>query len=292
MRKTRERKLLIFFFLLPAVVLYVAFTVIPGVNAFRYSLTKWDGLTQPLWVGLQNFRSLFAQHTVFLHALKNNVFLMVVPSVIMLALALFFASLMRSEIRGAKLFRITFYFPNVISGVAISVLWMLIYSSSGHGVLNAILEFFGHSRVDFVASDRLIVSIVPMIVWSGVGFFMLLFLAAMQNIPETLYEAARIDGAGQWASFRHVTFPMIWGVFTTALVFLVMAGLKIFDQIWVMEYQHPVRASHVISTLMYQKIFQEYRIGYGTAIAVFQFVLVLAATLLTLRLTRRERVEY
>jgi ABC-type sugar transport system permease subunit len=121
---------------------------------------------------------------------------------------------------------------------------------------------------------------------------MVLFLAAMEGIPESLYEAARIDGASDSTMFRRITIPLIWEVIATGVVFLIIGGLKVFDAIWVMENGRPAETTHTLATLMYAKVFNEYDIGYGTAIAVCLFVLTLTATTLGRRLMRRERWEY
>jgi N-acetylglucosamine transport system permease protein len=291
--KRRHQNVFIATFLGPPLLVYAVFVLIPAVNAFRYSLTRWDGLSKPVWVGLANFRTIFSSGSDFLPAIQHNVFLTFVPGVITIALALFFAYTIHQRIRGARLFRITFFFPNVISGVAVALLWILIYSTTDVGLLNAILKLLGHSRpIAFTESRNLLWAIVPMSVWSATGFYMVLFLASMENIPETYYEAARLDGASSATQFRYITLPLMWDVLTTGVVFLVVGGLKFFDAIFVMENGRPSRATHTMSTLMYSKVFQEYNIGYGTAISVMLFILVLAATLLSLRIMRRERLEY
>lgn len=292
--KHRQQTLFIASFLGPPLVLYAVFVLLPALNAFRYSLTSWDGLSEPKWVGLQNFRRILFSGSDFPIALWHNVFLMIVPGAIILTLALFFAYSIHQRVRGARLFRVTFFFPNVISSVAIALLWVLIYSTTDFGLLNNLLEsWFGRKEpIAFTESSRLLWAIVPMIVWSATGFYMVLFLSAMENIPETFYEAARLDGAGSVALFRYVTLPLMWDVFTTGIIFLVIGGLKIFDAIWVMENGRPTNLTHTMSTLMYAKVFEEYNIGYGTAIAVLLFALVLLATMMSFRLLRRERLEY
>jgi len=292
--RTREQKILIGLFLAPALILHTVFVLVPAINAFRYSLTDWDGLTAPEWIGLQNFQMIFTQRADFLQALQNNLFLMFVPGIFILILSLYFAYVLHRGTLGARLFRVSFFFPNVISFVAIALLWVLIYSTTKVGLLNYVLQHWFHYEqpVPWTESSRLIKSLVPMMVWGATGFFMVLFLAAMQNIPESLYEAARLDGAGNWHNFWHITFPLIWDVLTTGIVFLVIGGLKIFDYIWVMENGRPKNESHTIATLMYMTVFEQYRIGYGTAIAVCLFLLILLATIVSFRLLQRERLEY
>jgi N-acetylglucosamine transport system permease protein len=292
--KRREQRIFIWSFLTPPLALYALFVLLPAVNAFRYSLLRWDGLSRPVFIGLGNFTKILAHGSEFVPAIQHNVFLMFVPGVLILALALFFAYVIHQEIAGARIFRVAFFFPNVISSVAVALLWVLIYSTTDAGLLNNILKHVFHVRqaIPFTESSRLLPALVPMIVWSATGFYMVLFLAAMENIPETYYEAARLDGAGSFALFRFVTLPLMWDVLTTGIIFLVIGGLKMFDAIWVMENGRPSGQTHTMSTLMYAKVFVEYNIGYGTAIAVLLFLLVLAATLVSRRLLQRDRLEY
>jgi ABC-type sugar transport system permease subunit len=131
-----------------------------------------------------------------------------------------------------------------------------------------------------------------MMVWMWTGFYMVLFLAGMEGIPETYYEVARLEGASAWAQFRYITLPLVREIVAVGVVFLVISAMKFFDPIWVLENQRPTKDSHVMTTLLYQKVFTEYNVGYGAAIAVLLFALVFLATLVSLRLSRAERVEY
>ena len=302
----RAPSALIAWFLGIPLLLYVSLVLVPAVNAFRYSFTRWDGLSEPVWVGLKNFGSIFSQASLFMEALWHNVYLMFVPGAFILTLALFFAYTIHRGIKGGRLFRIAFFFPNVISSVAIALLWIMVYSATDAGLLNGILKgLFGAQvpgwipsiggeklPIPFTQSDRLIPALTPMIVWTATGFYMVLFLAAMENIPESYYEAAKLDGASNARMFFTVTIPLMWEVLTTGIVFLVIGGLKIFDAVWVMENGHPKPATHTVATLMYSRVFDEYDIGLGTAIAVCLFILVLLATMVSFRLLRRERLEY
>ena len=292
-------------FLGPAIFLYTAFVAVPAVRAFGYSLEHWNGLTAPRWAGLVNFAALFDSGGLFLRALSNNLILLIGAGSIITLLSLFFASLLHRKIRGAGLFRVAFFFPNVIASVAVALLWVLLYSTTEFGVVNAILanvqtslHAVGVAWPDitfpfpFLASNHLIFSLIPMLVWAGTGFYMLLYLAAMQSIPETYYEAARLDGASSWQQFRHITLPLIREVLVIGVIFLLITTLKIFDPIWVMENQRPTSDSHVLATLVYEKAFTEYNIGYGASVAVMLFLFVFCATLVSLRLRLSEQIEY
>ncbi|NUL83220.1 MAG: sugar ABC transporter permease [Armatimonadetes bacterium] len=288
--KRREQRRLIFTFLAPPLAVYFIVVILPALSAFRYSLWQWDGLSEPVSVGLANFKRLLQPGSDLWPALQHNAILMFAPGLFILILALFFAYSIHQRVMGARLFRIAFFFPNIISAVAIAVLWTLIYSTSGFGLLNNLLRL--DPPVPFAGSDTLIMAIVPMIVWTATGFYMVLFLASMESIPESFYEAARLDGAGQFALFRKITLPLMWDVLTTGIVFLIIGGLKVFDVVWVMDNGRPTAKTHTMATLMYSRVFEQYNIGQGAAVAVTLFLLVLAATLISLRLMRRERLEY
>ena len=291
-------------FLAPALALFCVFVAWPSLRALIYSLQRWDGLGTPEWIGLKNFQALF-EDDLFLDALGHNLILCLGAGSITLVLSLLFASLMHRRIRGANLFRVVFFFPNVLSAVAIALIWMFMYSTTEFGAINALLEWIRpglqaigiHALDDalpfpFTDSKYLIVALLPMIIWTATGFYMVLFLAAMQSIPETYYEAARLDGASPLQQFWHVTFPMIREVLTVGIVFFVISSAKFFDAVWVMENQNPTPESHVMATVLYQKIFTEYNVGYGAAVAVLLFALVFVATVVTLRLSRKEALEF
>lgn len=297
--------LFILSFLAPAFLLFTTFVAYPGIQAFIYSLHRWDGLTEAEWVGLRNFIQLFQDREVFYRAFLNNIFLTLVPGSMIIGLALLFAALLHRKVRGAPLFRVAFFFPNVIAAVAVALLWVLLYSVTDFGVFNGFLLFFQDTMhgwgfswpqwelpFAFLDSSNLIYAIAPMMVWAMTGFFMVLFLAAMGGIPETYYEVARLEGATGFQQFRMITLPLIREVLSIGIIFLVILSLKYFDPIWVMENQQPSRDSHVLATLLYQKVFSEYNVGYGSAIAVLLFVLVFLATLISLRLSRGDKVEF
>src|SRR5690349_24151446 len=189
--KRRQQNLFIISLLGPPFALFALFVLLPAFTALKFSLTRWDGLGAAAWVGLKNFVTVLSPESGFPKALGNNLFLMFVPGPIILALALFFAFNIHQNIRGARLFRIAFFFPNVISSVAVALLWILIYSPSQAGLLNGLLRVAMHRTepIAFADHNHLMWALVPMLVWSATGFYMVLFLAAMENIPESFYEA-------------------------------------------------------------------------------------------------------
>jgi raffinose/stachyose/melibiose transport system permease protein len=300
----RGRRGFLVFALAPAFIVFIGLVAVPGVRAFIYSLQKWDGFGEPKWVGLSNFETLLAD-PLFYAALRHNAFLMVAAGAITISLALFFANVLHRGVRGAGVFRVAFFFPNVIASVAVATLWILIYSTGNFGVVNAFLLWmqrtldtvgveFMKDQLPFAFTDTniLLYAIVPMMVWAATGFYMVLFLAAMESIPVELYEASELDGASGARQFRHVTLPLVREVLVVGVVFFIISTAKFFDPIFVMENQYPTPDTHVLATLLYQKVFSEYNVGYAAAVAVVLFALVFVATLVTLRWSRREALEY
>lgn len=300
----RGRRGFLVFALAPALVVFIGLVAIPGVRAFVYSLQKWDGFGEPKWAGFSNFETLFGD-PLFYAALRHNAFLMAAAGAVTIALALFFANVLHRGVRGAGVFRVAFFFPNVIASVAVATLWILIYSTGNFGVLNAFLlwlqgmldamgvEFMkGHLPFAFTDTSIMLYAVVPMMVWAATGFYMVLFLAAMESIPIELYEASELDGATGTGQFWHVTFPLVREVLVVGIVFFIISTAKFFDPIFVMENQYPTPDTHVLATLLYQKVFSEYNVGYAAAVAVVLFALVFLATLVTLRWSRREALEF
>ena len=304
MKKDAGQLRFVALFLTPALFLFTVFVALPGLRALVYSLQKWDGLGEAKWAGLDNFRALF-KDDLFPAALRHNAILMVAGGGITLALALLFAHLMHRGVRGASVFRIAFFFPNIVASVAVAALWVLLYSTNDFGAANAFLGLvqrsLGAVGIDFMKDElpyafldtsRLIYALIPMIVWTAVGFYMVLFLAAMQSIPEELYEAAKLDGATGRQQFFGITLPLIREIFVVGIVFFIISSAKFFDAVWIMENEVPTAESHVLATVLFQKVFTEYNIGYAAAVAVVLFALVFIATLITLRWSRKEALEY
>lgn len=292
----------------PAVVLYTLFVIVPSVTSLSWSLTEWDGLTSRTFVGLRNFVRLLFESDGFWIALNNNLFIMFVIPLFVLPFSLFLAVCISRERYGSRIFRIVFFFPNLLGGVAASLLWMHLYNPQG-GPINAALMgigrglqtigltgvahwFLSWQGFAWLSQANLYWALVPMSIWGACGFNMVLFLAAMESIPQSLYEAAQMDGASAWRQFWNITLPLIWEVLSISIVFMVIGGMKAFEGIWLLTNQSPTTQVHVIGTRMVQAMFSEFKIGEATAIAVLLFVMVFFGTAATLRAMRRETVEF
>ena len=212
---------------------------------------------------------------------------MLVPALFVLPLALLLAHLLHREVLGFRFFRIVFFFPNLI-GVAGVLLWQQLYNPK-IGPINSLLVSLGLERFEgfaWLSSEYLYYALIPMAIWSATGFNMVLFLAAMQSVPTSLYEAAEIHGASDWQKFRYVTFPSILETFTAATILMFIGGMKAFEAIWLLTNQSPTSDSHVVGTLMVRSLFVEQRVGQAAALATLLFLIVLLGSLLTSRLSQ------
>lgn len=280
-------------FIGPAMVMYLIFSIKPSLESFLWAFTRWDGITDREFVGLLHFKKLLFESDTFWKALKNNLFVMFVPPLFVIPIALSISFLISRRVWGSNMFRICFFFPNIMGAIAVTLLWMNAYDPQG-GLVNGALVGLGFSQFEnfpWLSQEHLYWSLIPIAIWGACGFNMILYLAAMENVDSVLYDAASIDGASTWQQFFFITIPQIWEALTISAVFMVIGGLKTFEYIWLLTSQQPTSNTHVITTYMVTTMFKEFKVGQATAIAVLLFVLVFFGAMLTLRLMKRETSE-
>lgn len=289
----RARAAFITGFLLPATALYVVFVVMPVVQAFAFSLYRWRGISaNRTFVGLENFRHLFEDRIVWL-ALRHNLLLFLGTSVAILAISLALAHAIGSETRAARFLRSVYLFPQVISLVVVAILWMFILNPS-FGILNAALKTVGLERWAIAwlgEKQTALASIGVAHVWHALGFYIMLFAAALRTIPPDVIEAATLDGAMGLTRLRYVTLPMLWAVLRIALVYMAIGTMNIFSLVFLMTQGGPDRATEVMLTYLYEQAFKHSEFGYATALAVVNFVLVMALSGAILALFRHNPQE-
>jgi len=288
---------LIWPFLAPALVLYAVFVLYPYAQAVVVSFTRWRGVSgNRAFNGLANYERLINDRN-FVNALQNNLVMLVVLPTITIAIALTFAALFTQGgkgVPGAGFYRVVFFFPQVISAVIIGVLFSYVFHPS-IGLLNGVLRTVGLGglqRAWLGDPDTALLAIAGVVIWQAVGFYMVLFIAGMQSIPTSFYEAATLDGANRWTSFRGITLPLMWDNVRVALVYIGIAALDLFAIVQVMTGGGPNRASDVMALYMYEEAFTDSRFGYASAIGVVLLLMTLVLSVLTLQLTKRERLEY
>jgi multiple sugar transport system permease protein len=268
-------------FIAPAVLGLLLFYLGPMAASFWLSLTDYDLLTPPVWVGLQNYRDLW-NDAVFWTSLRVTAIYSFVSVPLVLALGLFLAVLLNQRFRGVTAFRAIFYLPTVMSGVAVARLWSWIFNAE-FGLLNLGLDKIGIRGPAWLTDERwALPALIMTSLWTA-GGGMLIFLAGLQGIPEDLYEAAELDGAGRWSRFWTVTLPMISHVTFFNLVLGLIGALQVFTEAFVMTQGGPNNATLLLSVQLYRNAFEYLKMGYASAIAWIMFMIVLVLTLLVFR---------
>ncbi|GGL05762.1 sugar ABC transporter permease [Sphaerisporangium melleum] len=288
-------------FLAAPVLLYAVYVIAPYAQAFSIALTDWRGVSaSPRFVGLENFRRL-AGDSVFWTAVGHNALLLVLLPLLTIAIALSFAFLLNAGgangggVAGSRFYRVVFFFPQVLAVAIVAVLFQQVFRPDGSGMLNAPLIALGLEPVGFLSDPGVAFwSILGVLVWQAVGFYVVLFSAGMASIPREMYEAARIDGAGPGRLFFRITLPLLWDTVQVGWIYLGIAALDVFAVVWVMtpERGGPDHSTTVMAAEIYRNAFQYFRFGYASAMGVVLFFFTVAFAAAALRLSRRERVEY
>lgn len=287
-------------FLAPALIIYSVFVLYPYVDAFRLALTSWSGTSSERpFVGLDNFRDLLTDGR-FLSALGTNAQFVVVLPLFTLTIALLFASLFTQGGRGifgSSFYRIVFFFPQVMSAVIIGILFQYVYNPR-YGILNAGLEAIGLdslTRTWLGNAGTIFWAIAAVVIWSSVGFYMVIFMSSMQSIPTSFYEAATLDGANRWKQFVDITMPLMWETIRVALIYISIVALDMFVIIQVMTGGSQTGAARSVETValyMYIEAFSKNRWGSAAAIGVILLILTLLFSIVLMRVTKRETYEY
>ncbi|AIY11560.1 ABC transporter permease [Paenibacillus polymyxa] len=281
-------------FILPSLILYTLFVIVPTLGSVYLSFTSWNGISEDIrFIGLANFVEIWNSPRVH-NALKNTL-IMTISLVILENIAAIAMALMVDKIRWFKnLFRSIFYFPTLLSGIVMGFVWAMILNYN-FGVVNKILDTVGLGSwaVDWLGDPKYaMLSIILSTVWKGAGYYMIIYLAGLQGIPADLSEAASIDGANGWQQFRYITFPLLAGSMTVCMVLSMISALKIFDQIAVMTDGGPGFATETLTYIIYKVGFGELRQGFGTALAMVLFVIILIITVIQVKILRKREVQY
>jgi N-acetylglucosamine transport system permease protein len=291
-----QRNLFIAAFILPTFVFFCIFVIYPVIQGLYYSLFDWSGMSENMkFVGLGNFKEMF-KDPILWRAIGNDYFLVVGKVIGIMIIATFFAvALTRFNLKMSGFFRSIFFIPNVISVVVIGVLWNFIYNPQ-IGFLNAFLSIFTSEPVTTTwlgFTAHTIWMLLPPSIWAGIGFYMILLIAAIQTIPASLYEASDLEGAGQWQQFWKITLPLVWEQFKVSILSITMTTLNgSFIIVWIMTEGGPDNSTQVMGSYMYQMAFRQFHFGFGAAIGVLILVLSLITTVILQRLMRQEPVEF
>ncbi|MDO4323925.1 MAG: sugar ABC transporter permease [Lachnospiraceae bacterium] len=294
MKNSKRRTGFLFACVAPAVVLFFIFMILPTLNVFRISLFEKGAYSpEERFVGMQNFKVLFSDAN-FIRSMQNMILLIIVVTIITFAFALIFAAILtRENIKGQNFFRVIFYIPNILSVVVISGIFSAIYKPE-NGMLNSIIEMF-HKMTDPVLwkGEKLVmISIIIAMVWQAIGYYMVMYMASMSSVPESMYESSALDGAGRLQQFFQITIPLIWTNIRTTLTFFIISTINMaFLFVKAMTSGGPNGASEVALSYMYsQKDAGLY--GYSMAIGVVIFLFSFLLSALVNRVTDRETLTY
>lgn len=273
------------FFLGPQLLGLLAFALIPLGFAFVLSFMNWDGFGDKSFAGLSNFIGQF-KNDVFWKSLYNTVLYTVLYIPIGVSLSLVLAIAL-NKIRGKGIYRVLFFMPVVTSSVSVGVIWMWILNGD-FGILNQLLEVIGISGPQWLTNTSLVMfSIVLLSVWWQVGFNMIIFLAGLQGISNSYYEAADIDGATAFQKFRHITIPMLSPTTFFVSIMAIISSFQVFDQAFVMTSGGPAKASYTIVYHIYDLAFDRFNMGEASAVAIVLFVIIMFFTLIQLKVSNR-----
>ncbi len=291
---------MIVLFLAPATILYLVFFIYPTIRSFYVSLFEWNGFTDSMkFIGLNNFKELFSNKDFWNVAFLNTVQIIFLGGVGIFALAFIFSAVLTTNIRGKKFFRALLFFPSVINPIAIVILWNFVYYNNW-GLLNNTLEAIGLGalRQVWTSPENLFYAILVVVIWTYVGFYCVILLAALDRIPNDYIEAAKLEGANEFVIFFRIKLPLIWDVLAVALILWGIAAIKEFAIMyaWKGAGSYPTPGEMNVGVLMYvtafSKRFPVFRMGYSTAMGVIMFLMVLVFVAVVSRALKRESIEY
>ncbi|MFI6825384.1 carbohydrate ABC transporter permease [Micromonospora sp. NPDC050187] len=291
-------------FLAAPVAIYVTFVLGPYAQAFYLAMTNWRGVSaNPEFIGLENFTRLL-DDDVFWKAIRHHGLLLLALPLLTIVLALFFSFMLNvgggsrggvmTGVWGSKFYRVVFFFPQVLAVVIVGVIFSRVYAPDDSGLLNGALGAVGLDPVLFMANpDIALWSIIAVLVWQAVGFYVVLFSAGMSSVPKDIYEAATIDGAGRTAMFFKVTLPLLWDTLQVAWVYLGIAAFDAFAIVQVLSVDQggPDGATTVLGMEIYRNAFSYSQFGYASAMGVALFFLTITFAALTLRVSKRDTIE-
>lgn len=288
---TRKRTLTAYLFIAPNFIGYVLLTLFPILLSFYMSLCDWQlgaSFSDAKFVGLQNYIYMFTKDLDFPKVVFNTFYYTIVTVPICLILSLLLAMLMNTKLKGKVIFRSIFFFPYVASLVAVAVVWMALFNPD-KGPVNEILRSIGISNVPrwAASAEWAMPTIIGLTIWKQTGYYMVVYLAALQGVPTELYEAAKMDGANGVQRFFHVTWPMVTPTTFFITMMLIIGTFKSYDIMYVTTQGGPGVATKVLAYHIYNSAFVSYKSGYASALSVFLFAIVLIITLIQFRGEKR-----
>lgn len=281
-----SERIWLWIFLAPTIFGLLFGTLGPVLAAVGISFTDWDVITPPKFAGLDNYRRLL-QDPTFAKSIRNTVYFvgLMVPGATIIGLAL--ALVMNQKLRGITWYRTAYFLPVVSSTVAVALVWSWIYSKD-FGLLNWILRQFGLQPIAWLSSTQWAMpAVIIMSIWGQMGEAMVIFLAGLQSISESYYEAAEVDGANSWQKLVHITLPLITPSIFFYFIITMISGFQAFETIYIMTRGGPVNATTTMVYYIYRNAFRNFKMGYASAQAIFLFFIIMILTLIYWRLQEK-----
>lgn len=280
-------------FVAPNLTAVAVFMIFPLVFSLYMSFQSWDVFRPPKFVGLKNFKELFTSDPLFLIAIRNTVIFTLGTVVPTIVISLVVAGLLNRKVKGIGVFRTIVFLPLAISSVVMAVVWQFVFNTD-NGLLNIMLGWVGIGPVPWLVDPNwAMASLCVVSVWRSVPFATVILLAAMQGVPESVYEAAKIDGAGEIRQFAFITVPLIRGAMSFVVVISIIHAFQAFDMVYVLNGANggPESATYVLGIMLFQHAFSFLEFGYASALAWVMFAILLVLTIVQLRLTRQRSLE-
>lgn len=277
--------------LLPNVIGFLMFMLIPMVATFVLSFMNYDMLTPPKFIGIDNYINM-VKDPIVRQVTLNTIIYTVLTVPIGMCISLFLAVMLDQKIGFRRFYRAAFFLPSITSMVVVAIVWQWIYNPD-YGLLNYFLSLLGIQGPKWLLDGKTaLLSLAIVGIWKSAGYNMIIFLSGLQGISNTYYEAAELDGASKWAQFRYITIPMLKPTTFFIFVMAVISSFQVFDQVMLMTKGGPGRASSVLVHYLYQNAFQYFKLGYACAIAYLLFFIVMIITIFNMRMEKNMREIY
>ena len=290
-RRQKSTNRAAFVFLLPVMVIMCVFIFYPIVDSFRISTLEWNGISaEKTFIGLDNWIKL-VQDKNFWMAFRNNIIIMVLSIAIQIPIGLAEATFIEFAGKKSTIFKVLWFIPMLMSSVAIGFLFTYALASNG-GIVSTISQLFGGGNIDLLGNPKTaLITVIFVIAWQFVPFYMVYTMAAYTNISEDVYEASLIDGATKGQYFWKIALPLLTPSLKSAAILSMVGSLKYFDLIYVMTGGGPGNSTELMATYMYKKAFTEFNMGYGSAAAGGMFLLITSLSLITMRLINGKKED-
>jgi len=277
-----------YLFLIPALIFMGIFLFYPIVDVFRLSFTNYNMIQEANYVGTQNYENLF-NDPLFWKTLKNSFIYLVGVVPLLVILPIFIAILVNRKLKGIKWFRAAYYIPVVTSMVVVGIMWKWLYR--GNGLLNYLLQTIGliNEPVSWLTStDFALYSVMAVTIWKGLGYYMVIYLAGLQSIPQNLHEVAQIDGANWWQKHLHITIPLLKPSILLVTILSSIAAMKVFTEVYVMTKGGPINSSKTLVFYIYEKAFENLNLGYAAAMGFVLFVIIFILSFINFKVLGQE----